>query len=387
MCEEKIKLAIATNKSELLSETPLDFEFSDGTQILHWAAFFGNRLLVKHLVDSNADVEKKGGKYMSTPMFFAAYNRNHSVMRLLAERHADVNCRNTLQWTPLHVCAYNNDALGFILLLCHGADANALDSKKRTPFAIARSRNSKKVVAFERLHDRQRGTERESAMRSMGFSAMLLLHFAVLYSRSIILVLIYMFILSRVLIHYKLMAVLNAMFFATLVFAVDKANGQLLYLVYRYTVLYWHIKSKRLRPRRRGTLKEAKHLVSRLLSENNYNEKAFCYTCMAQKDNATRHCSMCNACVDRASYHCLFFERCVGKKDSMDLLVFAILTAYMFFAIKRETRYNRFLCSIMSIVVVLASMLALSIVCKHLSFCRVAASCTAESGDGQRSYV
>lgn len=362
MREEEIKRAIATGNSELPADTRPGLEFSDGTQILHWAAFFGNGPLVRRLVESGADVEKRGGRYLSTPMFFAAYNRNHAAMGLLAERHADVNCRNTLLWTPLHVCAYNNDALGFVLLLCHGADASALDSKKRTPFALARSRRCEKIVALGR---RLAGAGHASVARSAGLAALLLLYLAALHSHSFVLVLMYVLALARVLVRYRLTAVLNAMFFATLVFAVDKTNGQLLYLVYRYIALYWHIKGNRLRPGRRNTPAEARHVVARLLSENSYTERAFCYTCMAQKDKATRHCSICNACIDRASYHCLFFERCIGAKDTVDLLAFAMLTAYIFFAIRRETRSSRFLCAIMSIVVVLAGMLALSIVCKY----------------------
>ena len=85
---EEIKEHIRKGSGSLESLASPGIRFLDGTGVMHWAAFFGNTKLARLLAENKADLDSLGGKYLSTPLFFAMYNRNYHIAYIFIKRKA-----------------------------------------------------------------------------------------------------------------------------------------------------------------------------------------------------------------------------------------------------------------------------------------------------------
>jgi hypothetical protein len=85
---------------------------------------------------SGADVNARS-LYGSTPLHYAAYKGNLSIVELLVRRGADPNSRNMYGSTPLHEASSNGHVGVVRLLLDKGADPSAMDSDGRTALDLA----------------------------------------------------------------------------------------------------------------------------------------------------------------------------------------------------------------------------------------------------------
>jgi ankyrin repeat protein len=75
------------------------------------------------------------------------------VIKLLVERGANIQVKNTSGRTPLHVAAYNlnaGDAVSY--LIEKGADVNARDSTGETPLRYALESGSHPAIEILRAH-------------------------------------------------------------------------------------------------------------------------------------------------------------------------------------------------------------------------------------------
>lgn len=91
--------------------------------------------LLKHGADPNIAPDavelddSAHGVHNGTALAMAAENGQFELMKLLVEKGADVNVKNSLGYTPLHECAGSVAKLPDLelprLLLKHGADPNA----------------------------------------------------------------------------------------------------------------------------------------------------------------------------------------------------------------------------------------------------------------------
>ena len=92
---------------------------SDGNTALHWAAMYGNRRIVRSLVDANADVNAKNR------FGCAVCARGESAVECAGRvRAARRPCRDT----PLHLAACNGDSSSVAELLLRGADGAVQDN-------------------------------------------------------------------------------------------------------------------------------------------------------------------------------------------------------------------------------------------------------------------
>ena len=114
----------------------LGYEFDLLKKDLHYAAQHNKVGLAKILLDRGAKIEARDSEQL-TPLHYAAIWDSRAVAELLLDRGAKIEARNKYQLTPLHLAAANNSRAVAELLLDRGADKDARDKRQRTPLKIA----------------------------------------------------------------------------------------------------------------------------------------------------------------------------------------------------------------------------------------------------------
>ena len=88
---------------------------------------------IQEFLDLRADVNAKN-EYGSTPLYFAARNKNPEVVTILIEAGAEVNARDNIGSTPLYWAACSNENPEVVTTLIKaGADVNAKNEDGETP--------------------------------------------------------------------------------------------------------------------------------------------------------------------------------------------------------------------------------------------------------------
>lgn len=103
---------------------------------LHFAAGFGRRDVVEHLLQNGANVHAKddGGLI---PLHNACSFGHAEVVQLLLKHGADPNARDNWNYTPLHEAAIKGKVDVCIVLLQHGADASIRNTDGKIPLDLA----------------------------------------------------------------------------------------------------------------------------------------------------------------------------------------------------------------------------------------------------------
>ena len=110
----------------------------DGFTPLGFATFFGQREVVKTLLEAGADVNAASRESMKvTPLASAAAAKQTEIARLLIAHGANVNARAAGGHIPLHEAAANGNLELVKLLIENGVDANARTDDGKTPLDFA----------------------------------------------------------------------------------------------------------------------------------------------------------------------------------------------------------------------------------------------------------
>jgi ankyrin repeat protein len=131
-----------------------------GNTPLHSAAFRGDLEMVEVLLEYGVAIDAQNS-YCCTPLSGAAigYHNNPRVARLLIERGADPNIRDSSGFTPLHYASQWWKIEIARVLVEHGANIEVKDNKGRTPLDIAlegQSRQCEEIVKLLLEHGARR---------------------------------------------------------------------------------------------------------------------------------------------------------------------------------------------------------------------------------------
>ncbi|KCZ80396.1 hypothetical protein H312_02222 [Anncaliia algerae PRA339] len=152
MEDEKIK-KLVQNKKEINN---LYHTFHDGTNILHWAAFFNNTELLEKGI-KKCDINKIGGIYKSTPIFFGVYNENFKSILILIKNKANLQVVNKIGYNLLHLSAKYDYILCYLLFKCYKVPENQKDFNLNLPMDIALRNSSKKILSHKTNKKRPEG--------------------------------------------------------------------------------------------------------------------------------------------------------------------------------------------------------------------------------------
>ena len=112
------------------------------------AADRGDEAMVKLLLERGAEVNAKNSIQL-TPLMCASEAKHESVVKLLLEWHADVRATNKHGWTALHRAQITKGGVKVAeLLLDHGADIEATCEKSQTCLHHAAERGNDSMVSF-----------------------------------------------------------------------------------------------------------------------------------------------------------------------------------------------------------------------------------------------
>ncbi|CZR65340.1 related to nucleoside phosphorylase [Phialocephala subalpina] len=131
----------------LISSDSPDPEDSYGRTPLSWAAENGHEAVVKLLLDKGAEPETKDTEYGQTPLSWAAENGHEAVVKLLLDKGAEPETKDT--WygqTPLLWAAGKGHEAVVKLLLDKGAEPESKASSGRTPLSWAAENGHEAVV-------------------------------------------------------------------------------------------------------------------------------------------------------------------------------------------------------------------------------------------------
>ena len=108
----------------------------DDKHVLHYAAEYGQELVVKVLIKRGAAVDVRG-QYGRTPLHYAVRNGHERVVMVLLGKEADVNAKKDTGCTPLHESAEKGHLEVTRALIEAGADINAKNDESWTPLFSA----------------------------------------------------------------------------------------------------------------------------------------------------------------------------------------------------------------------------------------------------------
>ena len=115
------------------------------TPLLEAAAHNPSVEILRYLVSQGANVNVKNSAEW-TPLHYAAENGNVAALQILVSAGADVHARNNIDWTPLHHAAQNGSAESMTVLIASGADINARAQGHFTPLDTANTDEKRAIL-------------------------------------------------------------------------------------------------------------------------------------------------------------------------------------------------------------------------------------------------
>jgi ankyrin repeat protein len=112
---------------------------------LLWAAIRGHEAVVKLLLERGAELEAKDSD-SRTPLLWATISGHEAIIKLLLERGAELEAKGSYSLTPLLYAALHGHEAVVKLLLERGAEFEAKDSYNRTPLLYAALHGHEAVV-------------------------------------------------------------------------------------------------------------------------------------------------------------------------------------------------------------------------------------------------
>ena len=123
-----------------------DGSVSDLDKRLLKAAVEGQQEEVEELLQSNANIEAKGGEWRETPLHYATIWGHRDIVGLLLEKNAQIEAKDRDQTTPLHFAVRCGHRDIVDLLLEKKAQIEAKERDQETPLHLAAKRGHRDIV-------------------------------------------------------------------------------------------------------------------------------------------------------------------------------------------------------------------------------------------------
>lgn len=99
---------------------------------MQWAAINNQYAMCKFLIEHGAELNKKGGESIATPLQWAAQRCHYYTVNLLLQHGADPLITDAQGYNTLHISTFNGNVMLITLLLHQGIPVDVLDSYGHT---------------------------------------------------------------------------------------------------------------------------------------------------------------------------------------------------------------------------------------------------------------
>lgn len=129
----------------ILNEDNIEATTSSGLTALHMAIKKRDLLLVKLLINADADVDAQDNKGFSV-LYYAVMQNQLKIAKLLLDNEADPNLTNTIGNAPIHNIAYNNRFEMLELFMNYTTDFNLKNAYGMLPHQFAQKKGNSAMV-------------------------------------------------------------------------------------------------------------------------------------------------------------------------------------------------------------------------------------------------
>ncbi|MGV8125568.1 MAG: ankyrin repeat domain-containing protein [Candidatus Xenobiia bacterium LiM19] len=116
---------------------------------LHFAAFYSNSTMVELLAAHGAAIDAENNEGL-TPLYFSVQEGKKKVVEFLLSKGAEINTKAKNGWAPLHVSASKGHKAISEMLIARGADINARNDKGATALSLAEMARHREIVELLR---------------------------------------------------------------------------------------------------------------------------------------------------------------------------------------------------------------------------------------------
>lgn len=288
-----------------------------GLNVLHMAAQGNNpNLIIYFKVKYNISVLSKDSQG-NTPLHWACYNSSEESINFLLSYMEDINIQNNDGKTPLHIALVTEKPSLIKKLIQRGADIKIKDKDGKTPidFAIeitgAESRVTNILLAqkkekslFEKISNLSYINSDNNFLKKEKES---------IISSKVYLITYLIFIIIELFLQLDFLP----NFYVIIFF--------IMYFVLLISFIYMSFVNP-------GIIEDVnyKNIDWLELVFNDINIKNMCPYCKVKRQRLSRHCFLCNKCIKEQNYHCNIINNCIGENNWGGYIFFLLMHLIIF---------------------------------------------------------
>ena len=291
-----------------------------GLNVLHMAAQGNNpNIIIYFKVKYNISVLSKDSQG-NTPLHWACYNSSEEAINFLLSFMGDINIKNNEGKTPLHIAVFTEKPSLIKKLIKRGADINAKDKDGKTPIDLAMELTG----AESRVTSILKGTKKKKSLIEK------ITNLSCINSD------------NNFLQKEKENNISRIYLISCLVFFILELFLQLDFLPNLYVILFFIlnfiliISFIGMSFNNPGIIEDSnyKNIDWLELVFNDINIKNMCPYCKVKRQRLSKHCFFCKKCIKEQNYHCNILNNCIGENNWGGYIFFLfmhlIIFAYMF---------------------------------------------------------
>ena len=290
-----------------------------GLNVLHMAAQGNNpNIIIYFKVKYNISVLSKDSQG-NTPLHWACYNSSEEAINFLLSFMGDINIKNNEGKTPLHIAVFTEKPSLIKKLIKRGADINAKDKDGKTPIDLA----VELTGSESRVTSILKGTKKEKSLIEK------ITNISCINSDNNFLQKEKENNISRV---YLISCII--FFILELFLQLDfLPNFYVIFFFILYFILL--VSFIGMSFNNPGIIEDSnyKNIDWLELVFNDINIKNMCPYCKIKRQRLSRHCFFCNKCIKEQNYHCNILNNCIGEKNwggyifflAMHLIIFCYI--------------------------------------------------------------
>ena len=273
-----------------------------GLNVLHMAAQGNNpNIIIFFKVKYNISVLSKDSQG-NTPLHWACYNSSEEAINFLLSFMNDINVQNNEGKTPLHIAVFTEKPSLIKKLIKRGADINIKDKEGKTPLDLAIELTGVDSRASNILLEAKKEKNCLEKLSSLTFTNSdnnyLQKEQKNNFTPKLYLIIYLIFLIIELFLQLDFLPNLYIIIFF------------IAYFILFISFIYMNF----INP---GIIEDSnyKNIDWLELVFNDINIKNMCPYCKVKRQRLSRHCFICNKCVKEQNYHCNIINNCIGENN------------------------------------------------------------------------